>query len=114
MGGICAANAAAVPTPALQAHASSLAILSIVLVPAFVLGVIVPVVYRRRCHPCRELKYERRFTTLALICRPLGFVLGVAALIAMAMDSPTANHAGMASAVAGVIVFAIPQLLAKR
>lgn len=104
------------PLPVLlfRAHVSPLVILFVALVPAFVLGVIVPVVYRRRYHPDRGLKSQRRFTVLALICRPLGFVLGVVALVAMAMDSPAANHTGMVSAVLGVIVFAIPQLLAKR
>jgi len=104
------------PLPVLlfKAHASSLVILCVALVPALVLGVIVPIVYRRRYHPDHGLKSERRFTALALICRPLGFVLGVVALVAMAMDSPAASHTGIASALAGVIVFAIPQLLAKR
>lgn len=107
---------AILPLPVLlsKTHASPLAILSIALIPAFVLGVIVPVVYRRRYHPDRDLKSERRFTALALVCRPVGFLLGVAALLGMAMDSPVASHAGMVTAVVGVIVFAIPQLLAKR
>gem|GEM_PF-3709411 len=78
------------------------------------LGVIAPVVFRRRHHPDRHLKSERRFTSLALVCRSLAFLLGVTALIALAMDSPRANQTGMASAIAGVIIFAIPQFVAKR
>jgi hypothetical protein len=78
------------------------------------LGVIAPVVFRRRHHPDRQLKSERRFTSLALVCRSLAFVLGVTALIALAMDSPSATQTGMASAIGGVIIFAIPQFFAKR
>ena len=105
-----------VPLPVLlfRVHAKPLTILSVALVPAFMLGVIAPVVFRRRHHPDRHLKSERRFTSLALICRSLAFVLGVTALIALAMDSPSATQTGMASAVGGVIIFAIPQFVAKR
>ena len=105
-----------VPLPVLlfRVHAKPLTILSVALVPAFILGVIAPVLFRRRHHPHRHLKSERRFTSLALACRPLAFVLGVTALIALAMDSPSAAQTGVASAIAGVIIFAIPQFVAKR
>src|SRR5258708_34815187 len=105
-----------VPLPVLlfRVHAKPLTILSVALVPAFMLGVIAPVVFRRRHHPERHLKSERRFTSLALVCRSLAFVLGVTALLALAMDSPSATQTGMASAIAGVIIFAIPQFVAKR
>ena len=102
------------PVVLLRAHAKPLTILSVALVPAFILGVIAPVLFRRRHHPDRHLKSERRFTSLALVCRSLAFVLGVTALIALAMDSPSATQTGMASAVAGVVIFAIPQFVAKR
>ena len=105
-----------VPLPVLlfRVHAKPLTILSVALVPAFMLGVIAPVVFRRRHHPDRHLKSERRFTSVALVCRSLAFVLGVTALIALAMDSPRPNPMGMASAIGGVIIFAIPQFVAKR
>ena len=105
-----------VPLPVLlfRVHAKPLTILSVALVPAFILGVIAPVVFRRRHHPDRHLKSERRFTSLALVCRSLAFVLGVTALIALAMDSPSATQTGMASAIGGVIICAIPQFVAKR
>src|SRR2546430_4247504 len=74
-----------VPLPVLllRAHAKPLTILLVALVPAFMLGVIAPIVFRRRYHPDRHLKFERRFTSLALVCRSLAFVLGVTALIAL-------------------------------
>ena len=105
-----------VPFPVLlfRVHAKPLTILSVALAPAFLLGVIAPVVFRRRHHPDRHLKSERCFTSLALVCRSLAFVLGVTALIALAMDSPIATRTGMASAIGGVIIFAIPQFVAKR
>ena len=52
--------------------------------------------------------------SFALVCRSLAFVLGVTALIALAMDSPSATQTGMASAIGGVIIFSIPQFVAKR
>ena len=78
----------AVPLPVLlyRVHAKPRTILSAALVPAFMLGVIAPVVFRRRHHPDRHLKSERRFTSLALVCRSLAFVLGVTALIALAIS----------------------------
>src|SRR5438309_2082548 len=105
-----------VPLPVLlfRVHAKPLTIVSVALLPAFMLGVITPVVFRRRHHPDRHLKAERRFTSLALVCRSLAFVLGVTALIALAMDSPSATETGMASAIGGVIIFAIPHFVAKR
>ena len=105
-----------VPLPVLlfRVHAKPLTIVSVALLPAFMLGVIAPVVFRRRHHPDRHLKSERRFTSLALVCRSLTFVLGVTALIALAMDSPSAIQTGMASAIGGVIIFVIPQFVAKR
>src|SRR5947199_10080033 len=76
-----------VPLPVLlfRAHAKPLTILSVALVPAFMLGVIAPVVFRRRHHPDRHLKSERRFTSLALVSRSLAFVSGVTALTALAL-----------------------------
>ena len=107
-------SAAPLPVLLFTVHAKPLTILSVALVPAFLLGVIAPVVFRRRHHPDRHLKSERRFTSLALVCRSLAFVLGVTALVALAMDSPSATQTGMASAIGGVIIFAIPQFVAKR
>src|SRR5260370_41211524 len=58
-----------VPVLLFRAHAKPLTILSVALVPAFILGVIAPVLFRRRHHPDRHLKSERRFTSPALVCR---------------------------------------------
>jgi dipeptide/tripeptide permease len=66
-------------------------------------GIIYPVVYRRRHHPNRADRQERRYTLVQLVGRTLGFIGIVAGLLALNLGTETATAIAPYLGIIGVI-----------
>src|ERR1700730_19099190 len=69
------------------------------------IGILYPLWWRAKHNPLRAWVVERRTRRIAWICRPSGFLCGIAAMLSWSVGTEAAEWVALAFAVAAVLLF---------
>ena len=98
-----------IPLPAILLHArfEPLQMLATIVVLAVGVGIVYPVWWRSRHHPCREDGREKRTRLIAVVCRTVAFVSLVGVMVSWAVGSNVSSWIALALLAAGAVAFVV-------
>ena len=98
-----------IPLPAilLRARFEPLQMLAVVVGIALGVGIVYPVWWRSKHHPCREDGREKRARRIAAVCRTVAFASLVGVMVSWVVGSNVSSWIALAFLVAGGAAFAV-------
>ena len=98
-----------IPLPAILLHArfGPLQMLATIVVLAVGVGIVYPVWWRSRHHPCREDGREKRTRLIAVVCRTVAFVSLVGVMVSWVVGSNVSSWIALAFFATGISAFIV-------